>query len=725
MSWRDDPVIKKAKPWESDDIVSPPSDVAASAVAPVAATPAPTQQFGSAVPQLDAQGQLIRQFEPREAVPVGRRVAEGARDILGPTVEALATAGGAAAGIPLGPAGMVAGAGLGYGISQEMLRGADVALGRDVAPREGMELVTEPLGNVAFGSVMEAGVPKVMSYLGKGVGRVIDFAKGDRPSIKAANMLRSTLEGGREEKLGAAINLLRKAEPGRSAAEVTAPLKAREWQSLNAAVARQRGAVDDYANLLDNQQANDIADLARFAGGETATEARAATQAAQRGLGAATEPARREALERAAATSEEMVTLRGEAATAREAAALRTDDARRMASIQEKAAARAQSNFPVEGMPRVAGRYSYWGDEGAAMAEKQLTDAARGSLKFGEAARLREAGLESLQNAGLAPLEGKPLADMFRARAKDPAFAGNREYSIAMNRIAKDIEQWTAANGVVDAHALDAIRKNSVNSIFANSPLSPKAKAKAIARTMSEVRPALIDAIETAGGAGYRDYLQAYQTGMRGVNEKQLMGEALDLYKNNPDEFIKLVEGDAPKRVEKALGYTNFNIADELSEEAMSTLRSAAQTLKNVKEMTKQSDAAQDALRELLSENVSLMRLPSLISAKFAMTNAAISILEKKIGKKVMAKLVEGLRSGTGAADLLETLPAQDRIHVLNVLSDPRNFGVPAGGLGVGVGSATGATEYMQGLATDPVGTITGRNQLAPSRPAPQNQLAR
>lgn len=723
MSWRDDPVVKKAKPWESDDIVSPPATPTASATAPPGAT-APAQQYGSAVPQVDAQGNVIRQFEPRESVPMGRQIAEGARDMLGPAVEGVATAGGAVLGSALGPVGTVAGAGLGYGISQEILRGADVALGRDVAPREGVELITDPVSNVAFGSVMEAGAPKVMSYVGKGLGRVVDFAKGNRADIKAANILRQSLESGTRSGVDPVINALRQAAPGQTAAQATADLKAPLWQSLNASVSRQRGAVDDYANVLANQQANDIADISRLAGGETATEARAAAQATQRGLGAATEPARREALDRAAATTDEMVTLRGEAATAREGAAVKTADARRMALIQEKAAARAQQNFPVEGMPRVTGRLSYWGDEGAAMAEKQLDDAARGSLKFGEAARLREAGLQSLQNAGLRPLEGKPLSDMFRARAKDPAFAGSREYSIAMNRIAKDVDQWTSANGVIDAHALDAIRKNSVNSIFANSPLSPKAKAKAIAKTMTEVRPAIIDAIEDAGGTGYREYLQSYQAGMRSVNEKQFMGEALNLYKNNPDEFIKLVEGDAPKKVEKILGFGNFSLSNELGEEALGVLRGAAQTLKNAKEMASQSSQAQDALRELLAENVSLMRLPSLISAKFAATNAAIGILEKKIGKKVMDKLVQGLRTGTGAADLLETLPAQDRLKVLNVLSDPRNYGVPAGGLGVGAASATDSTNYIEGLASDPVGTVTGRNQLTPNRPAPANQLA-
>jgi hypothetical protein len=695
------------------------------AEAPVAAA---QSQYASEVPQLDAQGQVIRQepLPPTEGpqwaqdYPRAFKAAGVARDVIGPTLEGVATAGGAVLGSALGPVGTVGGAGLGYGISQEILRGADVALGRE-QPRQGVEMVTDPLSNVAFGSVMEAGAPKVMSFVGKGLGKIVDFAKGNRADIKAANILRQSLESGTRSNVEPVINALRQATPGQTAAQATADLKAPLWQSLNQSVARQRGAVDDYANVLANQQANDIADLAKFAGGETVTDARLAAQSAQRALGQATEPAKREALERAAATTDEMVRLRGEGATAREAASMKTEDVRKWASIQDAAAARAGQNFPVEGMPRVSGRYSYWGDEGAALAERQLSDAASGSLKFGEAARVREAALESLQNAGLAPLEGKTLAGMFRARAKDPAFAGSREYNIAMNRIARDIDQWTNANGVIDAHALDAIRKNSVNSIFANSPLAPKAKAKAIAKTMSEVRPALIDAIEDAGGTGYREYLQTYQAGMQRVNERKLMGEALNLYKNSPDEFIKLVDGDAPKAVEKIMGFGNFNIASEISQEALSALRGASQTLKNSKEMAAQSSMAQDALRELLAENVSLMRLPSLISAKFAATNQAIAILEKKIGKKVMDKLVTGLRTGSGAADLLETLPAQDRIHVLNILSDPRNYGLPVGGMAVGAGGVDATREFL----SDPVGALTGMDQRNQMAPANQNQLAR
>jgi hypothetical protein len=689
---------------------------------------AASSQYGSEVPQLDAQGKLIRQ---PDAIPDGRpmppewskrdptayALASGARELLGPTVEALGTAGGAVLGSALGPVGTVGGAGLGYGMSQEVLRGADVLLGK-AKPRTGIETVTEPIGNVAFGAVTEAAAPKVMAMLSKGAGRVVDFVKGNRPEIKAANMLRQTLESGTRSGVEPIKNVLRNAPEGMTAAQATTNLKAPLWQSLNASVTRQRGAVDDYANVIANQAANDIDNIARFAGGETATEVRQTVKGAKGALNLTTEPTKKAALNAASDVSETMVGLKGEAATAREGAAIKTENARRMASAAEKAAARAaKGSFPVEGQPRVTGRYSYWANEAAETAEKQLTDAASGSLKFGEAAQLREAALDSLKNAGLTPLEGKPLADQIRALTKDPKFAGNSERSAALARVADEIEKWTGFNGVADAHALDAIRKNVVNSIFANSPLDPKAKAKAVAQTMNDIRPAIIDAIENAGGAGYRKYLQTYQDGIQAVNQKQLMGAALNMYKNKPDEFIKLVDGDIPKSVEKIMGFGNFNVADELGPEAMATLRSAAQTLKNAKEMTSQSSLAQDALKELLAENVSLMRLPSLISAKFAATNAAISILEKKIGKDVMKVLVDGLKTGKSAADLLDTLPASEKNRVLKLMSDPRNYGIPAGGIGVGVVNSIDAKEKLTRPRTNnlaPPKLYQNRNSLRP-----------
>jgi hypothetical protein len=125
-----------------------------------------------------------------------------ARQLAGPTVEMLATAGGGALGAPLGPAGIVGGAGLGYGISKEALEAADVALGLK-QPRTVNELITEPAMNVLTGATLEAGgrvagplIEKGLGALGRGATRVAGAVEDIRqlPNQFAARIARKSFE---------------------------------------------------------------------------------------------------------------------------------------------------------------------------------------------------------------------------------------------------------------------------------------------------------------------------------------------------------------------------------------------------------------------------------------------------------------------------------------------------------------------------------------------------
>jgi hypothetical protein len=125
-----------------------------------------------------------------------------ARQLAGPTVEMLGTAGGGFLGAPLGPAGMVGGAGLGYGISREALEQADVALGLK-APRTVNELITEPARNVLTGATFEAGgrvagpiIEKGLGALGRGATQVAGIVQDVRqlPKQLAAKIARETFE---------------------------------------------------------------------------------------------------------------------------------------------------------------------------------------------------------------------------------------------------------------------------------------------------------------------------------------------------------------------------------------------------------------------------------------------------------------------------------------------------------------------------------------------------
>jgi hypothetical protein len=68
------------------------------------------------------------------------------------------------------------------------------------------------------------------------------------------------------------------------------------------------------------------------------------------------------------------------------------------------------------------------------------------------------------------------------------------------------------------------------------------------------------------------------------------------------------------------------------------------------------------------------VRLPSYITAVAATTNKALGILENKIGTKTMRTLTEAFKTPQGAADLLNTLPANERSKVLQLISDPTKW---------------------------------------------------
>jgi hypothetical protein len=273
-----------------------------------------------------------------------------------------------------------------------------------------------------------------------------------------------------------------------------------------------------------------------------------------------------------------------------------------------------------------------------------------------------------------------------------------------VKNVADDIAKWTKQGGIIDANALEAIRKNSVNAAIAQ--LRPGADATSqrnlAAGVLAKIKPAIDDAIEAAGGAGWRDYLNTHAKGMSAIAEKKLTGKALDLWKTNKDEFVRLVQNESPETVEKILGPGKYNIAAELADSSMAVLQNQAKKRLTEISVKEQVSAGQDALKQLLLDNMSKLRVPSYLSAVAATTNKALQILENKIGAKTMGTLTEGLKTPEGAIKLLETLPAAERNRVLKLISDPSVLG------------PTSAKKAVEAIRT---GTVTGAvNALAPER---------
>ena len=643
----------------------------------VAAAPAPAPVQPDAIPAA------------RQELTTGQRIYQAVRPYAAPLVEAGGAIAGGLIGTGLGPAGTVGGAGLGYGIAKEGLELADVAMGMKPA-RQGAAQVAEPVRNVLEGATFEAGGRVLGPLVGKAIGKVADLR--NMPANKAADIARNALGPDLPE----VLNALKAAQgQGVSAAQATAGINSPTFQAL---IERATARDPRFLQALEKSQGEvSLNALSKLAGGTTAAETRATTEAAKTALNATQGPVREAALNRAN-LGKAVADYETQAGKLSAQAAAEVQRVRELINAGNLAEAAGRLELIKKGLPVGLTKYTYKGDL-ARMADDWASKAADASLELGEGARFAQGAADALRSAGIKPLRGDQVIGSVRAIANNPEFAGNDLLLGAAKNVADDIAKWTGSGGVIDAVALDAIRKNSINAAI--QQLRPGVDATTqrnlAAEVMTKLKPKIVQAIEAAGGTGYGKYLEDYTKGMQQIAERKLTGEALRLWKTDKDAFVRLVQNESPETVEKFLGPGNYNIATELSDNAMSVLREQAQKRLTELSVKGQATAGQDALKQLLLDNTSKLRLPSYLSAVAATTNKALNILETKIGAKTMATLTESLKTPEGAAKLLESLPAQERNRVLKLISDPSQW-------------SEGGKAVVRGA------TAAGVNMLAPER---------
>jgi hypothetical protein len=667
-----------------------------------------------------AAPQLPESLRPRAAeaqseVPMGRRVIEFVR----PTVEALGAVGGGllggGGGMLAGPVGTalggVAGAGMGYAAAKGGLDVLSQALGYEKPPATFGEGVTRGVSDVVTGATYEAGGRLAAPVIGKVVGKVAEKTADlfRSPTTRAADIARSAL--GKDA--ASVVQQLKAANPNASVAEITAGVENPTWQALvNRALERDPQFVRKMNAMGEKESLNALAQLV---GGTTATDVRAGVEASKKTLNALTGPQREAALNRANLGR----AVAGQETEAQRLAAQavgKVEDVRRLTQLGQQAEA-AAAKTPVRapsgeriGMPLAPGRYTYAGDL-AKKADEWASQAATASLDLGQGARFAQGAADALRSVGIKPLEVQPLIGSLQAVGRNPEFAGNDLISGALKNVADDIAKWTSSGGVVDARALDAIRKNSVNAAI--QQLRPGVDATTqrnlAAGVLTKIRPAITDAIESAGGVGYKDYLATHAAGMQKLAERELKGEALRLWKSDKDAFVRLVQNESPDVVEKFLGSGKYNIATELADNTMDALRQQANKRLTELSVKAQVSEGQAALTELLKQNTAKFKLPSFLSFWATASNKALDKIESAVGKKTMDALTAAMKSPENAANLLQAMPAKDRSVLLSVLQDTKLLG----GVAPPSRAATGVQSIRSGIS----------NMLAPES-QPQNALA-
>jgi hypothetical protein len=580
-----------------------------------------------------------------------------------PTVGAIVGGTGATVFGPAGTvAGGTAGAGLGYGAAKEIERLYDEYKGTR-APQTLPESAAEAAQNVLLGATFEVGGRVILPPVAKAAGWLFDRATGKLVQIKAGKIVQE-LAGDQLEALKAAS----KAAPeGLTGAQAVAGVDAAPIQTLGQRVAERAPYTYRPIDKAQREEAKNI--LREIAKGGTATEAKLAQEEARNALNRELIPTLTTELEAANIAGRELPRLEGQAQRFGEAAASKVEDVRRFTAAGKRAG--EPTFFEFSAMPKLPKQYTYAGQL-EKQAEKVATKAAEGSLAFGEASRFAKAGADSLEAYGLKPLKADAVITSIKQRSANPEYAGNDIIEGALKNVADDIAKWTKSGGVIDAWALDSIRKNSVNAAVQKlRPSMDQTQQKNLAAgVINDIKPIIVDAIENSGGTGYGQYLADYAAGRQAIAQTKLGARAMELFNNSPDKFIALVEGNSPKEIEKVFGPGSYNIAKEMSEQAFEALQGVAAGVARSKTMAEQAKAGAPMYQNVMSENMAGFRVPNILSAKVAVTNETLDIIEKRVSKKVMKTLTEGMRTGKNLNELLNVVPAAQRSDILNIIQN-------------------------------------------------------
>lgn len=627
----------------------------------------------SATPPGQIPGAGPYQAPPAAEVPVGRRVMQGVQrnvsQIVGalqPSAEMLAGAGGAIRGATaMAPAGPVAAAagGLAGGIAG--FTGA----------RTGAELLQGQQPDVQ-GAVQEAVAGEL---IGRGAGsairagaRGLDYLRS-LPQNKAVNIARQAA-GPEAANLRAA---LQGAEPGMTPAQATAESPRQAWQALLAFE-----PTDFAADVARRQQALSQSQLAGLAGGPSATAARETAEAGKQQLNAITSPMRETELAAANEAQRVMNALvprRQQKQTSmvsalQEAGRTGTEAAQRT----ESAVQQLQRVVPGQ-IPSVSARQAAR-TQAAAGAQQQET-----SNLFADISRQRRAERDfidrqigSLEAYGLRPLDINPVVQQIDTTLNTPGIRASTDVTRVMSLLKDDLLNLAERNGgVIDAHDLYTLRKEGVAQRVRDvlKQDDPKAAAKVTAAVVDKFRPLIDNAIEQAGGTGWRQYLDTYSKGMDVIARKQMAAQALDMFKGNPQDYVRLVRGDNPDAVEAIFGPGRYSIFKEMTAE-MPTLDKVARIVEADKLAAEKAAGGRGELAQILEANRAKLRLPNWFSPTITAANMRLADVEKRVDKKTIDMIRKAAESNQGMIDLLDGLPVKERQKLLRLVTDISTSGI-------------------------------------------------
>lgn len=293
----------------------------------------------------------------------------------------------------------------------------------------------------------------------------------------------------------------------------------------------------------------------------------------------------------------------------------------------------------------------------------------------------RDANLQAA-NAGLPPLDISKVVSNLRKEADKAEFVSPDRFKI-LSQFADNLERRAAKmGGTIDAEGLYLARREMgsfVSSILGTT--DPKALRAGTSQLVAAAQQPIDDAIEAAGGAGWKAYLAEFAEGMKGIERQQFQRQLAEL---PDDQFAKVMAGKDPDYVEDFFGPGRTDINIELQGPNLATANKLGREIEAEEAvadtgMGKLSNAQKLNFNQGLTNIVGDKLAPSVPNAittgarlvgsipkvgggGMAMQQLGVKAAEDA-SKRTMTALVPALASPRQAGELLRVRPAEDYIN--------------------------------------------------------------
>jgi hypothetical protein len=366
-------------------------------------------------------------------------------------------------------------------------------------------------------------------------------------------------------------------------------------------------------------------------------------------------------------TGQVMPALAQESKALRKEAASKVEDVRRFAAAQGRAITPAEDNLATD----------YLLSKLAGSADEVAGKAAFDSLSAGAGARTAEAKLSTMAEKGLQPLAGSTLAAQIDSIANQPGVrADDVQRKALINLRDKFVDLSTPSNGLIDVEDVYQVRKtainDSINKALAESGYDPKAQTQRLAGLLGDVRSLIDDAIRKAGGGDdWNRYLETFSKGRGQLDQRLAAGQLVKVLDTDPQRFVDIVKGRDPDFVEKIFGPGNRDLMQAMGGQRpnspMVKLLGIADQAERDLGIKPQVKAGRKALNLEDQYGNPTELIPGFVGYKTAVAKKIAQMVTGKVNEKAQRLITEGVRSGKAMNEILNTLPAEERLKVVDL----------------------------------------------------------